>query len=241
MILALPFVFAASVEPLREALAASNLPAAETEIRALLADGNHHADLYYNLGNIWYRQGHHPEALLAWRRAALLAPRDADIAANIDFVRRDVIDEIPPAEPVPVWAPWQSALTADEGQWVGATLAGMGLLVVAFRRRFGAAPAAGVGGLAAIVGLLIGAGGVAESALPPAAVVLAPTLTARSDLGAGVDLFALHAGAELLTAEQAGNYVLVVLPDGRKGWVDASGLGLVALDASLPTLPAPSG
>ncbi|MBM4367331.1 MAG: hypothetical protein FJ102_14055, partial [Deltaproteobacteria bacterium] len=52
-------------------------------------------------------------------------------------------------------------------------------------------------------------------------------VTARSDLGGGVDLFALHAGAEVGVAEVAAGQVLVALPDGRRGWVAEAAVGRV--------------
>lgn len=233
-------VFAASADPFSDAsalLAAGDLAGAQQAYESMITSGVRDADVYYNLGNVLFRQERLPEAVVAWRRAALLAPRDADVAANLEFARRKFVDAIPPVEPAPVWAPWQAALTADEGQWIGGVLAGIGLLVVANRRRFGAAPAAGIGAFTTVVGLVLGAGGAAESTLSPAAVVLPREATVRSDLGAGVDLFVLHAGAEVVTGGSVGEFVLVALPDGRKGWLPAASIGLVDLEAPMPSTP----
>jgi hypothetical protein len=65
------------------------------------------------------------------------------------------------------------------------------------------------------------------------AVVVAPEATARSALGpGGVDLFVLHAGAEVAVLEQAGAHTLVSLPDERKGWLPAT--ALLSADPSAP-------
>ena len=221
-------------EAANKLLAEGDLPGAEAAYTQIVASGVHDADVYFNLGNVLFRQDRRVDAVLAWRRAQLLAPRDADIAANLDFVRRDFVDGIAPAAPVPAWAPWQSALTSDEGEWVGASLAAAGLLLFAFRKRVPAGPAAGIGLFATCAGLIVGAAGVAEAALPPAAVVRPASITVRSDLGSGVDLFVLHAGAEVLTQATAGDFVLIALPDGRKGWVPRSAMGLIQLDAPFP-------
>ena len=63
-------------------------------------------DLYYNLGNALYVQGRTPEALVAWRRAQLLSPRDGDIGANLEHARRQSLDRID--------APAPEAPAADE-------------------------------------------------------------------------------------------------------------------------------
>ncbi len=218
---------AASLESAAEAVASGDYAAAEAAYAEAVAGGAVSADLYYNLGNVLYRQDRVADAILAWRRAAVLAPRDPDVSANLEFARRKVTDDLVASDPCPAWAPWQAALTAGEGQWLGGALAGLGLCAVAFRRRWSHLPLAGVGGVATVLGLLVATGGAVEATMPPAAVVLAAEVTARSDLAGGVDLFVLHAGAEVGVAEAAAGQVLVSLPDGRRGWVAESAVGRV--------------
>lgn len=215
------------------AYAAGDLAGAEAAYRQALVAGGVDEDVYFNLGNVLYRQEKVPLAVLAWRRGLALAPRDPDIEANLDFARRGLIDHVDPVEPTPWFAPWQAALTPGEGQWLGAALAGLGLLAIGLRRRLPAAPLVGGGIVATVVGLVIGGAALADAAMPPAAVVLVKEVTARSDLGGGVDLFTLHAGAEVVTADRAAGHLLIALPDGRKGWVDEADVGLVEPGAPL--------
>lgn len=227
-----------SLEEAPAAVASGDFDGAASAYRAALDAGHHSADLYYNLGNVLYRQDRLPLAILAWRRAASLAPRDPDVEANLQFARRRVVDDVVVPDPVPPWAPWQAALTPNEAQWLGAFLAGLGLLGVALRRRAPSVPLAAVGGVGAALGLLVALGGLAASKLPRPAVVLVPESTARSDLGGGVDLFTLHAGAEVGVADEAAGQVLLVLPDGRRGWVASTHVGRVDPLAPFPsTLP----
>ena len=233
--LLLGILLGASLDGAPEAVAKGDFTGAESAYRAALDAGNTSADLYYNLGNVIYRQQRVAEAILAWRRAGVLAPRDPDVQANLQFARRGVIDDVVVPDPVPAWAPWQAALTANEAQWLGAWLAGLGLLGVAFRRRTAAVPLAALGATAVAVGMVLAIGGVASARLPPAAVVLAAEGPGRSDLGGGVDLFVLHAGAEVGVADEAAGQVLVVLPDGRRGWVAGTALGRVDPRAGFPS------
>ncbi|MSQ01937.1 MAG: tetratricopeptide repeat protein [Myxococcales bacterium] len=217
-----------------DALAAGDLAGAEAGYRQALDAGAIDADVYYNLGNVLFRQEDIPLAVLAWRRALVLAPRDPDPAANLDFARRRVRDESTAPDPWPAWAPWQAALTPGEGQLAGGAVLGVGLIALGLRRRWPDLPMAGVGGVAALVGCGIGLGGVAEATLPPAAVVLVAEVTAHSDLGGGVDLFALHGGAEIRVIEVASGQVLVALADGRRGWLPREAVGSVDPDAAMP-------
>ena len=54
------------------------------------------ADLYYNLGNAYYRTDNITQAILSYERAALLSPGDEDIRFNLQFARSKTIDKITP-------------------------------------------------------------------------------------------------------------------------------------------------
>ena len=218
------------------ALAKGDLPAAEQGYRALLAEGYTDGDLYYDLGNVLWRQQKVAGALLAWRRAEARLPRDPDVQANLDFGRRSVRDPLATTDPAPWFAPWQVALTPDEALWIGFALAGLGLAGLAARRRLPHLPLVGAGAALTGLGALLVVGGLVDAGLPPVAVVLAPEVTATSDLGGGVDLFTLHAGAETLALEHEAGHTLLQLPDGRKGWVADEHVGLASPDAPFPVL-----
>lgn len=199
---------------------------------ALLQEGVVDSDVYYNLGNVLYRQQAWAGAILAWRRAARLDPRDPDVEANLVFARRKLRDATDPPREAPWFAPWQEFLSPGEGQWLGMAIAGIGLAGLAIRRRWpaAAAPAA----VAAAAGLICWIGGAADAQAPPGAVVLAAEARLTSDLSGGVDLFTLHAGAEVRRLDQAGDRALVGLPDGRRGWMDAAGLAAADPFAPFP-------
>ncbi len=57
------------------------------------------AEVYYNLGNCYYKQDEIPLAVLNYERAFLLDPGDADIRANLALARGKTIDKVvPPSE-----------------------------------------------------------------------------------------------------------------------------------------------
>lgn len=49
--------------------------------------------IYYNLGNAYYRQGMSGKAILCYRRAERLLPRNANIKANINLLKSDFEDK----------------------------------------------------------------------------------------------------------------------------------------------------
>jgi tetratricopeptide (TPR) repeat protein len=54
------------------------------------------ADLYYNLGNCYYRMDDMTRAVLNYERALLLSPGDRDVRLNLQMARSKTIDKIVP-------------------------------------------------------------------------------------------------------------------------------------------------
>lgn len=54
------------------------------------------ADIYYNIGNCFYKKDNIAQAILNYERAALLNPGDANIRFNLDLARSKTIDKIVP-------------------------------------------------------------------------------------------------------------------------------------------------
>jgi len=206
---------------------------------SLIEAGHPTGDLYYNLGNALFRDGQQARAMLAWRRAQDLSPRDGDITANLDRARRQVQDRLD-VDRGPGLFFWQATLSTAEQGWLAAWGCGLvALLAIVGRVRRDVAvglPAALVGGPA----LLLVASTASALSAPPGGVVLAETVEVRSAGGerSGVVLFALHAGAEVTLGDSLGSWRLVALPDGRKGWVPQGAVGVVDAASPIPP-PAP--
>ena len=61
----------------------------------LLKDGEA-AEVYYNLGNSYYKSENIARAILNYERALLLQPSNADIRANLEIARAKTIDKVIP-------------------------------------------------------------------------------------------------------------------------------------------------
>ena len=69
----------------------------------LLHDNGMSAEVYYNLGNCYYKMDLIPQAILNYERAYLLNPGDGDIRANLALARGKTIDKVvPPSETNPL-------------------------------------------------------------------------------------------------------------------------------------------
>jgi len=56
------------------------------QYQQILEQGYVSGNIYYNLGNCYYKKGDYPRALLYYERAKRLIPHDADLASNYQFV-----------------------------------------------------------------------------------------------------------------------------------------------------------
>ena len=89
------------------------------------------ADLYYNLGNAYYRTDNITRAVLAYERALLLSPGDDDIRFNLQMARSKTIDKITPRSEM-FFVTWYRALvniTSVDG-WADIALLSMVLALI---------------------------------------------------------------------------------------------------------------
>lgn len=189
--------------------------------------GGHDARVDYNLGNALFKAGHIGEAIVAYRRAYALAPRDRDIATNLTFARAYRLDKggTSPGPLAYTIAAWFHRLSRREAaSAAGATCALTSLALAAWivwRWRL-AAIGAGLLGLAALYGLATERVWSAEVSTQPAVVVV-PEVSATSGPGEEFkQILLVHDGTEVSIREARGDYLLVQLPGGVGGWVKRS-------------------
>jgi len=195
-------------------------------------DGFSHSSLYYNLGNAYYKQGNLGRAILNYRRAQLLAPRDRDIATNLAIARSRMVDkwgESPETVTMILATLTQKWLTMKE---TGLVALGLWLFYcIAFSVTLLWARLTG----AARVGMWLGVAGLVLLALSmssrlyldwryPQAVVVAESIEVTNGPGASdryPKQFRLYAGVEARLLEQRGSWVHLMFPNNLEGWVSA--------------------
>ena len=96
LLLMLPLAASAATKEKADSLyAAEHYQEAAKQYEALLKQGVS-SDLYYNLGNCYYRMDDITRAVLNYERAQLLSPGDRDIRLNLQMARSKTIDKIVP-------------------------------------------------------------------------------------------------------------------------------------------------
>jgi tetratricopeptide (TPR) repeat protein len=180
--------------------------------------------LYFNYGNAEFRLGHLGRAIAAYRRAELLAPRDDEARANLNFVRKQVAG---PTLSENWWQDWLGALTLNE--WATLAAGTFWLTFILFAvRQIRPAWRARLRGLTAaiVIFTILSCTGLAAAATvhftQETAVVIASEATARSGPFTGAqDAFKVHDGAELAVLNRRNNWLQVSDDSGRIGWLPA--------------------
>ena len=70
----------------------------EQVVAQQISEGKESAEIYYNLGNAYFRNGQTAKAILNYERALLLSPGDSDIRHNLRFARTRIEDKIDTSE-----------------------------------------------------------------------------------------------------------------------------------------------
>jgi tetratricopeptide (TPR) repeat protein len=192
--------------------------------------------LFYNLGNAYFKQGDYGRAILNYRRAEQLAPRDADIKANLELARAQRPDQLQETDA-------NEGLFSSVGRWTRQWLTlnelAMAVLMVwvlfaLLTIIFSYLPKTstlreGVQYVVAVTGLVLAVGIVGLGSrlyvtqARPEAVVLAEEVNVTSGPGPQyVTEFTLHNGAEGRLLETRGNWTrLALAEDELQGWVPA--------------------
>lgn len=178
--------------------------------------------LLFNYANAEFKLGNLGRAIAAFRRAELLAPRDAEIRANLQFTRNQVLGA---SRPESRWQAWLGQLTLNN--WACLTAAAFWLtfgLLAARQWRPALVPKLKTATVfLAIVTLLSGAALAWQTAAHfsrATAVVTAAEASARSGpFDDAQNTFTVRDGAELPVLDRHNGWVEVADASGRIGWL----------------------
>ena len=200
-------------------------PEAAAGYETILHSGVVTPNLLFNYGNAEFKSGNLGLAIAAYRRAALLAPRDADIRANLNFARNQVQS---PTFHENSWQKLLGSLTLNEWTVLAAIALWLTfILYAAMQIRPALKSVLGSPGrLVAVAAVILCVClGIAQSfhASKNFAVVLLPdAVTYIGPFDGAQNAFAVHDGAELPVLSQRNGWVQVSDSNGRAGWMPAA-------------------
>lgn len=192
------------------------------------------SEIYYNLGNAYYRTDNITQALLAYERALQLSPGDNDIRFNLQYARSKTIDKITP-ETEMFFVTWYNSLVnfTSVDRWantaiVSIVMALLLILVFLFAPQMWARKS-GFYGSAVFLLLFAFANLFAfqqkhEFETKQGAIVIAPTVNVKKTPAvSGTDVFVIHEGTRVdITDRGMKQWRGIKLADGREGWLKTS-------------------
>jgi tetratricopeptide (TPR) repeat protein len=203
---------------------AGDFAGAAGEYEALSAEGFTSASLHHNLGNARLRLGRRGPAIASWERALRLDPSDEDARENLRAARADDPDRALCGEPTLF-----ARVVERTGDVTAVALFAAPWWILwgalALRTRIAGRSRRAIGAVAllAALGVVLGGallGGRAHDRRFPAAVIVAPSTTAREGPSPALKAaFELHEGTRVRVREASGELLLVRLDGGLEGWV----------------------
>lgn len=196
----------------------------------ILAEGLESAELYYNLGNCYYKLGENTRAILNYERSLLLDPGAAMTRYNLKMAQHAIVDKIE-VLPELFLVRWYKALetyfSADQWGYISVALFIIFLVMAAL---FFYSPSIGVKKTGFVVGIIVffltvgsiffamkQSSRVSEREY---AIITTPSVTVKgAPDNSGTSLFLIHEGLKVRVIGELGNWYNIRLADGNEGWV----------------------
>lgn len=205
---------------------------------ALLAKGEA-ADVYYNLGNSYYKAGDIAKAILNYERALLLQPGNGDIRANLEVARAKTVDKVE-AVPEIFFVSWIKSLIncMSVDAWAIWGVVFFILLIVSlyffiFSKQIALKKIGFIGSVLFLIFVVLAnvfATQQKEGLLNrDSAIVMNPSVTVRSTPNeSGMSLFILHEGSKVTIKDNSmKEWKEIRLEDGKVGWIPTAAIEII--------------
>jgi tetratricopeptide (TPR) repeat protein len=199
----------------------------------VLSAGYVSGDLYYNLGNAYYKSGDIPAAILNYERARRLNPDDDDLQHNLQLANLMVTDRIDPTPRLFVWDAWDNIKGWFSLKGITLLMYGCYLLVLAAAaalllvRTYILRKAAMISGACCLLlflfALTVFVARVSDVTRTDDAIVRAQIVTVKNSPDEkSSDAFVLHGGVKVRIIDHLGAWTKIRLVDGKQGWMPES-------------------
>ncbi len=204
----------------------------------LLSEGFKSYQLYFNLGNSYYRDKQLGKAIYNYELARKLNPNDEDVRINLGIAAAKTIDKIDSKENFFISAVKSNILSSFDTQgWAWFNIGCM-IALCLFIFLFVSTGSLIVKRLCFLLVLLLLTGSIATyflgySALKSkydnkfAIITAKETKIMNEPTASGTSKFSLHEGTKIRIVENNGDWVLIKLDNGNEGWVKLQEIGII--------------
>ncbi len=196
-------------------------------------EGIHNGNLFYNIGNAYFKKGDIGNAMLWYERALKLLPHDPDLKFNYEYVQSLTQDEKANKELpiVRIVFFWKYLLSRTQIQWTAIifNLIFWSLTAVRMIRR--KKPFQTINHVILIIGILFTLTAIYndyEANFIQEAVILPAKVSIRSGLtDDATELFVLHAGTKVKIDQEKNDYIRITFSEDKIGWIKMSEVGVI--------------
>lgn len=209
---------------------AGDYKAAAELYERIIATGYSSKELYYNLGNSYFKLKMIPNSILNYERAHRIDPNDEDININLQIANMQIVDKI---EPIPriFFEEWfddfLEAIPSDTfayvsfiSLWLGLGFALLYIFAYHISLKKGAFGAGAILLLVFLITLFLSHIDINRELSEKDAIIFSPSVYIKSspDVQA-TDLFILHEGTKVRKLDEVDEWVKIKIPDGKVGWM----------------------
>lgn len=197
------------------------------------------ADIYYNLGNAYYKHNEIAKSILNYERALLLQPYNEDVRNNLEIARSKTLDKVDPAPEI-FFITWIKSLInlMSVDRWGKIGIVCFLLFIVAvyfyvFSKRITVKKIGFVGGLIFLTFTVLANifAYTQRSALihRDGAIVMSHSVVVRSTPSdGGTKLFVIHDGRKVKVSDDSmADWKEITLEDGKVGWVHKNDIAII--------------
>ncbi|HOK97649.1 MAG TPA: tetratricopeptide repeat protein [Bacteroidales bacterium] len=199
----------------------------------ILSQGYESAELYYNLGNAYYKAKNIPKAILNYERARLLKPNDDEINFNLQLAQTMVVDKInvlPEFFLKRWWRSFSYLFSSDVWAIISLSTFVLMLIGIAVYLFISSYALKKISFYFSVFLLLVSVVSFSHSlslkkerTAHNTAIVMAPTVTVKSSPDEnGTELFVIHEGTKVWIVDQVGEWLRIRIADGNNGWLKQS-------------------
>ena len=206
---------------------------------SILANQGESADIYYNLGNSYYKMDNIAKAIVNYEKALVLNPSNGDIRFNLELAQSKTVDKVTPMSEI-FLITWMKSLTntMSEKGWAKTGIITFILMLSCLVLYFFGKKIAlkKIGFIAALCLLLVcilsnvfASTQKNEAQSHSTAIIMAPSVTVKSTPNeSGTDLFILHEGHKVNIKDNTmREWKEIQLEDGNVGWVPTSVIEII--------------
>ena len=220
-----------------KALIAEDFNDAIVKYKSILKDGYESVELYYNLGNAYYRSEQLGKSIWAYSNALDIAPRNGDVAHNLSIANAQIVDRIELPKSfvfISFYRILKSKMTIYEWILIGSFLIFIKSIYFSVMK-FGLVR----GKMYKITSIVLvsfiilahvfAMDSYIDQLRKNSAVVISNNVNAYSGpfYGSSSILFQINEGIKVDISKQQKDWVEIILIDGKKGWIPSESIWFI--------------